>query len=577
MQEVEKGKVKEVTLSGSHILGTTQQDKQFASYAPDQSQHVPKLLEKNVIVKAVPHEQEASLFQLLLPWLPILLILGLTIYSFRQIQSGGNKALGFGKSKARLLTEKSKITFQDVAGIDEAKEELSEIVEFLKEPKKFQRLGGKIPKGVLLIGPPGTGKTLLAKAIAGEADVPFYSISGSDFVEMFVGVGASRVRDMFEQAKKNAPCIVFIDEIDAVGRHRGVGLGGGNDEREQTLNQMLVEMDGFEENQGIIIVAATNRPDILDPALLRPGRFDRQVTVPNPDVTGREQILKVHLKKVPMEGDVEASVLARGTPGFSGADLANLVNEAALLAARQGKLAVGMHELEMAKDKVMMGAERRSMYMRDEEKKLTAYHEAGHAVIAFYTPDSDPIHKATIIPRGRALGMVMRLPENDRISVSRIKLIADIKVAMGGRLAEELIFGPDKVTTGASSDITMATEMARRMITEWGMSEDLGFQAYSSQDESVTGYGSRRIHKISEATIQKVDHEVHTLLEKCYAEVRKLLKSKKNALELLAHALLERETLTGEEIRFLFEKGHLPEPQSSKVPFVPPASVPTTA
>ena len=564
IQDVEEGRVSGVTLNGPHVFGKTTSGQEFATYAPDQSQHVEKLLKKNVFIHAGPAEHEISLLQMILPWLPLIFLAGLTFYSLRQMQSGGNRALGFGRSKARLMDadKNKKITFQDVAGIDEAKEELQEIVEFLKEPAKFQKLGGRIPRGVLLVGPPGTGKTLLAKAIAGEANVPFFSISGSDFVEMFVGVGASRVRDMFEQAQKSAPCIVFIDEIDAVGRHRGIGMGGGNDEREQTLNQLLVEMDGFEENQGVIIVAATNRPDILDPALLRPGRFDRQVTVSNPDVGGREQILRVHMRKIPLAPNVDPKIIARGTPGFSGADLANLVNEAVLMAARFGKLVVSMAEFEKSKDKVMMGAERRSMVMRDEEKKITAYHEAGHAIIAFFTPASDPIHKATIIPRGRALGMVVRLPENDRISVSRMKLVADLRVAMGGRLAEEMIFGPDAITTGASSDIKAATEIARRMITEWGMGKSLGFQTYGPHhEETMMGYPQNRM--TSEETARQVDAEIRQLLDACYHEARSLLESKTEQLHNLAQALLERETLVGEDIRILLETGVLPSLESA--------------
>ena len=471
----------------------------------------------------------------------------------RQMQSTGGKAMGFGKSRARLLNEKTgRVTFEDVAGIDEAKQELEEIVDFLKDPQKFQRLGGKIPKGCLLVGPPGTGKTLLARAIAGEANVPFFTISGSDFVEMFVGVGASRVRDMFEQGKKNAPCIIFIDEIDAVGRHRGAGLGGGNDEREQTLNQLLVEMDGFESNEGVILIAATNRPDVLDPALLRPGRFDRQVVVPNPDINGREKILKVHMRKVPLAPDVEPRVIARGTPGFSGADLANLVNEAALLAARNGKRVVGMAEFEAAKDKVMMGAERRSMVMSDEEKRLTAYHEAGHALIAVNEVESDPIHKATIIPRGRALGMVMRLPESDRISMSKAKLKADLAVGMGGRLAEEIVFGAEKVTTGASSDIKMVTDIARRMVTEWGMSAKLGPLSYGENDQEVFLGHSVTTHKnISEATSKSIDEEIRGIVDTAYEHARKVLTDNLEQLHTLAKGLLEFETLSGDEIRTL--------------------------
>jgi cell division protease FtsH len=561
VKDVDDNKIKEVVIRGNVISGIKNDGQVFATYAPYDPNLVNRLLEKNVKIKAAPQEEELpSFLHLFLSWLPILLLIGFSIFSLRQIQSGGNRAMGFGKSRARMLGDKTtKVTFDDVAGIDEAKHELEEVVDFLKDPQKFQRLGGRIPRGVLLVGPPGTGKTLLARAIAGEANVPFFSISGSDFVEMFVGVGASRVRDMFDQAKKNAPCIVFIDEIDAVGRHRGAGLGGGNDEREQTLNQLLVEMDGFEENEGVILVAATNRPDVLDPALLRPGRFDRQVVVPNPDINGREQILKVHMRKVPLAPGVDARVIARGTPGFSGADLMNLVNEAALMAARRGKLAVGMQEFEQAKDKVMMGAERRTLAMTEEEKKLTAYHESGHALVAYYTPDSDPIHKATIIPRGRALGMVMRLPEGDRISMSRSKLLADLKVAMGGRLAEEMIFGAEKVTTGASSDIRMATDIARRMVTEWAMSDKLGFQSYGEpQQEVFLGHAITQRKPISENTAQAIDEEVRHILDACYEEARQILEKNLDKLHLLATTLLECETLSGEEIKNLLEDGIKP-------------------
>jgi cell division protease FtsH len=507
-----------------------------------------------VRISAAPKEEGMSgLLGILISWFPMLLFIGVWIFFMRQMQGGGGKAMGFGKSKAKLLSEKlGRVTFDDVAGIDEAKTELEEIVEFLKDPQKFQRLGGKIPKGCLLVGPPGTGKTLLARAIAGEANVPFFTISGSDFVEMFVGVGASRVRDMFEQGKKNAPCIVFIDEIDAVGRHRGAGLGGGNDEREQTLNQLLVEMDGFEANEGVILIAATNRPDVLDPALLRPGRFDRQVVVPNPDILGRERILKVHMRKVPLGPDVEARTIARGTPGFSGADLANLVNEAALLAARKGKRVVFMNEFEEAKDKVMMGSERRSMVMTDEEKKLTAYHEAGHAVVALHCPDSDPIHKATIIPRGRALGMVMRLPEGDRISLSKAKIYADLRVACGGRIAEDMIFGEEKITTGASSDIKMVSDMARRMVTEWGMSEKLGFLAYGAdQQEVFLGHSVTQTKNLSDATAKSIDEETRRIIDDAYRDASKILSDNKSELETLARGLLEYETLSGDEIQSL--------------------------
>lgn len=571
VKDVDDQNVKKITLAGGNIQGEYKDGKHFTTYIPAlyDMNIMPKLLDKGVVISATPQVEEVSFLHYFLSYLPILLLLGFTLYSFRQFQSGGNKAMGFGKSRARLLGEKGlKITFDDVAGIDEAKHELEEIVDFLKDPQKFQRLGGRIPRGVLLVGPPGTGKTLLARAIAGEANVPFFSISGSDFVEMFVGVGASRVRDMFEQAKKNSPCIIFIDEIDAVGRHRGAGLGGGNDEREQTLNQLLVEMDGFEENEDVIIVGATNRPDVLDPALLRPGRFDRQVVVPNPDINGREKILKVHMRKVPIAQGVDVRVIARGTPGFSGADLMNLVNEAALMAARRGKVSVGMIEFEQAKDKVMMGAERRSMAMTDDEKKLTAYHESGHALIAFFTPDSDPIHKATIIPRGRALGMVMRLPEGDRISMSRAKLLADLKVAMGGRLAEEIIFGHSKVTTGASSDIKMATDIARRMVTEWGMSDELGFQTYGeNQQEVFLGQSITQRKQISERTAELIDKEVQRILDECYTAARKLLEEKLDKLHLMATTLLDCETLTGDEIKALIEDGIVPkmEPVEARI------------
>jgi cell division protease FtsH len=469
----------------------------------------------------------------------------------RQMQSGGGRAMGFGKSRARLLTEKQgRVTFDDVAGIDEAKSELQEIVEFLKDPQKFQRLGGKIPKGVLLVGPPGTGKTLLARAIAGEANVPFFTISGSDFVEMFVGVGASRVRDMFEQGKKNAPCIIFIDEIDAVGRHRGAGLGGGNDEREQTLNQMLVEMDGFESNEGVILIAATNRPDVLDPALLRPGRFDRQVVVPNPDVNGREKILRVHMRKVPLASDVDPKVIARGTPGFSGADLANLVNEAALLAARIGKRVVAMAEFENAKDKVLMGAERRSLVMSDAEKRMTAYHEGGHALCAMHETECDPVHKATIIPRGRALGLVMSLPEGDRYSKSKSKLLAELTMAMGGRAAEELIFGADKVSNGAAGDIKMATDQARRMVTEWGMSDKLGMIAYGDNSQEVfLGHSVTQNKNVSEVTAREIDAEIKDIIDSAYQRAKRILTENIDELHRLARGLLEYETLSGDEIR----------------------------
>ena len=554
LAEVDRGQVADVTIKGNQVSGHFSDGRSFSTYVPPEAGLVERLTNKNVRINAVPDDSNVpSLFSVLLSWFPMLLLIGVWIFFMRQMQSGGGKAMGFGKSRARLLTEKvGRVTFDDVAGIDEAKQELTEIVEFLKDPQKFQRLGGKIPKGCLLVGPPGTGKTLTARAVAGEANVPFFTISGSDFVEMFVGVGASRVRDMFEQGKKNAPCIIFIDEIDAVGRHRGAGLGGGNDEREQTLNQLLVEMDGFEANEGVILIAATNRPDVLDPALLRPGRFDRQVVVPNPDVLGREKILKVHMRKVPLSPDVDAKVIARGTPGFSGADLANLVNEAALLAARIGKRVVGMSEFENAKDKVMMGAERRSMVMTEDEKKLTAYHEAGHAICAIHCADSDPVHKATIIPRGRALGMVMRLPEGDRISLSQAKLLADLTVAMGGRIAEELIFGKERVTTGASGDIKMATEMSRRMVTEWGMSDKLGPLLYGEPTQEVfLGHSVTQHKNMSDRTAQLVDEEIRRIVDESYDRARTILTENIDQLHTLAKGLLEYETLSGDEINRL--------------------------
>ncbi len=551
LSKMDQGQVKDVAIAGREITGTLTSDKQFRTYNPGDIQLIERLRSKNVKFDAVPEERPSILQQVLVGALPFLIMIGIWIFFMRQMQSGqGRGAMGFGKSRARMLTEKQgRVTFDDVAGIDEAREELQEIVDFLKDPSKFHRLGGKIPKGALLVGPPGTGKTLLARAIAGEANVPFFTISGSDFVEMFVGVGASRVRDMFEQAKKNAPCIIFIDEIDAVGRHRGAGLGGGNDEREQTLNQLLVEMDGFDANEGIIIVAATNRPDVLDPALLRPGRFDRQITVGRPDIEGRIRILQVHMRKVPLSPDVDARVIARGTPGFSGADLANLVNEAALLAARRGRRMVSMSEFEDAKDKVMMGVERKSMVMTEDEKKLTAYHEAGHAVVSLHEPASDPIHKATIIPRGRALGMVMRLPKRDSYSFHRDKMYANLSVAMGGRVAEELIFGYDKVTSGASSDIQMATNLAKAMVTQWGMSDKLGPLLYvENQEEVFLGHSVSRQQNVSEKTAEMIDAEVKRIVLDGYGRARQILTDHADELELLAQALLEYETLSGEEI-----------------------------
>ena len=552
VNDVNRGQVADVTIQGNNISGHFTDSRAFTTYAPNDPSLVNRLIEKGVRITAAPVDENVpSLFGVLISWFPMLLLIGVWIFFMRQMQGGGGRAMGFGKSRARLLTEKvGRITFEDVAGIDEAKQELEEIVEYLKDPQKFQRLGGKIPKGVLLVGSPGTGKTLLARAIAGEANVPFFTISGSDFVEMFVGVGASRVRDMFEQGKKNAPCIIFIDEIDAVGRHRGAGLGGGNDEREQTLNQLLVEMDGFEANEGVILIAATNRPDVLDPALLRPGRFDRQVVVPNPDVVGREKILKVHMRKVPLASDVDAKVIARGTPGFSGADLANLVNEAALMAARKGKRSVAMSEFEQAKDKVMMGAERRSMVMTEDEKKLTAYHEGGHALCMLYAEGHEPLHKVTIIPRGRALGITMFLPERDKYSQSKTELKAMMASLFGGRIAEELIFGPDKVTTGAADDIRRATNLARRMVTEFGFSEKLGPLRYAENEEEVfLGHSVTQRKNVSDATAKVIDEEIRRIVEEGEQTAREILMAHMDELHLLAKGLLEYETLSADEIR----------------------------
>ncbi len=577
--EVNGGRVRDVVIQGRTVSGQLTDGRTFQTYTPEDPALVSKLTDKNVRVIAKPEDSENPLVHILLNWFPMLLLIGVWVFFMRQMQSGGGRAMGFGKSRARMLTEKQgRVTFEDVAGIDEAKGELQEIVEFLKDPQKFQRLGGKIPKGVLLVGPPGTGKTLLARAIAGEANVPFFTISGSDFVEMFVGVGASRVRDMFEQGKKNAPCIIFIDEIDAVGRHRGAGLGGGNDEREQTLNQMLVEMDGFEANEGVILIAATNRPDVLDPALLRPGRFDRQVVVPNPDVGGREKILRVHMRKVPLASDVDPKVIARGTPGFSGADLANLVNEAALVAARLGKRVVAMTEFEFAKDKVMMGAERRSLVMSEDEKRLTAYHEAGHALVSINDPDAEPIHKATIIPRGRALGMVMSLPEGDRLGYSKAWALSKIRLAMGGRVAEELIFGADRVTSGASSDIKQATGLARAMITEWGMSDKLGMIAYGDNSQEVfLGHSVTQNKNVSEVTAREIDGEIKRTIDEAYSGAKALLTARLDDLHRIARALLEYETLSGDEIRTVLRGDPIvravvdePAPESRR------ASVPTS-
>lgn len=555
ISKVEEKEVQSIKIHGRTIEGVLQDGSAFSTYAIEYPNLLEKLYDSGATIEILPPDTKMnSLLSIFVSWFPMLLLIGVWVFFMRQMHGGGGKAFGFGKSKAKMLSDKgTKVTFADVAGVDEAKEELTEIVDFLRDPSKFQKLGGKIPKGCLLIGSPGTGKTLLAKAIAGEANVPFFSISGSDFVEMFVGVGASRVRDMFEQGKRNAPCIIFIDEIDAVGRHRGIGLGGGNDEREQTLNQMLVEMDGFEANEGVIIIAATNRPDVLDPALLRPGRFDRQITIPNPDIKGREQILNVHLKKVKHDEKVDAKTIARGTPGFSGAELANLVNEAALLAARHNKKIVDMHDLEEAKDKVMMGIERKSMVMTEDEKRLTAYHEAGHAIVAYYSHASDPIHKATIIPRGRALGMVIRLPENDRISLKREKAESDIAVAMGGRVAEEMIFGHDKVTSGASSDIKMATQMAKAMVTEWGMSDKLGPVFYGGANDDM--YAGRNANSAKSDHInQLIDQEIKDFVELGYTTAKRILTENIKQLHILASSLLEKETLTGDQIRAILGK-----------------------
>jgi len=580
LTQIDQGRVHDVTIAGNEVTGHFSDNRPFQTYAPNDPSLVQRLESKNVQISAKPlNDGNGWLMTVLLNLLPLVAILGVWIFLSRQMQGGAGRAMGFGKSKAKLLTEsQGRVTFEDVAGVDEAKEDLEEIVEFLRDPQKFQRLGGRIPRGVLLVGPPGTGKTLLARAIAGEANVPFFTISGSDFVEMFVGVGASRVRDMFEQAKKNAPCIIFVDEIDAVGRHRGAGLGGGNDEREQTLNQLLVEMDGFEANEGIILIAATNRPDVLDPALMRPGRFDRQIQVPNPDFIGREKILKVHARKVPLAPDVDLKVVARGTPGFSGADLMNLVNEAALLAARRSKRIVTRAEFEDARDKIMMGAERRTLMMTDEEKRLTAYHEGGHALVQLHMPASIPIHKATIIPRGRALGMVQGLPERDQISQTYEQLVAMLALAMGGRVAEEIVFGHDQVTSGAASDIQQCTRIARAMVTQLGFSDKLGTVAYAEpQQEQFLGYSIGRQQTLSEATQQTIDAEVRRLVHEGYETARRILTEKRRQLDIIANALLEYETLTGEELKGLLE-GKLPtrddQPPSSATPATRAAAVP---
>lgn len=567
MNSAENKQISEVTVSGADVYGIMTDGREFYTYAPNDPSMIETLRKNGVKVVAKPIDTSGSTFWgIFISWFPMLLLVGVWIFFMRQANSGNNKALSFGKSRARLVENNKKVTFADVAGADESKQELEEVVDFLKDPQKFSRLGGRIPKGVLLVGPPGTGKTLLAKAVAGEADVPFFSISGSDFVEMFVGVGASRVRDMFAQAKKNAPCLLFIDEIDAVGRHRGAGLGGGNDEREQTLNQLLVEMDGFDDNENVILIAATNRPDVLDPALLRPGRFDRQVTVSNPDIKGREEILKVHVRKVPLAKDVDLAVVARGTPGFSGADLANLVNEAALLAARKNKRKVTAQDFDDAKDKVLMGNERKSMAMDEKEKMLTAYHEAGHAICSLNVKETDPIHKATIIPRGRALGMVQQLPEKDQYSYTRAKMLSRLVILMGGRVAEELKFGYDAVTSGASSDIAAATNLARSMVTEWGMSDTLGPVLYSENSGEVfLGRSVTQNKNMSEDTARLVDAEIKRLVTEGHAQATKILKEKTKDWETLAQALMEYETLTGEEINDLLNGKKINKDKESPV------------
>ncbi|MCA6223403.1 MAG: ATP-dependent zinc metalloprotease FtsH [Phenylobacterium sp.] len=579
LAKIDGGSVKSVEMAGPKIIVQDTAGKTFASTTPNNQEDLVKRLEaRNVDIKVKP-PGGMSAGAILLQLLPIIIMVGIWIFFMRQMQGGARGAMGFGKSKAKMLTEnRNRVTFEDVAGVDEAKDELSEIVDFLKDPQKFQRLGGKIPKGALMVGPPGTGKTLLGRAVAGEAGVPFFYISGSDFVEMFVGVGASRVRDMFEQAKKNSPCIIFIDEIDAVGRHRGAGLGGGNDEREQTLNQLLVEMDGFDPSDAIIVIASTNRPDVLDPALLRPGRFDRQVVVGNPDVNGRERILRVHMRNVPLAADVDIRTIARGTPGFSGADLANLVNEAALMAARKNRKMVTQRDFEDAKDRVMMGAERKSMAMTEEEKRLTAYHEGGHALVALSVPASDPVHKATIIPRGRALGMVMQLPERDQLSMSFQQMTSRLAILMGGRLAEEIIFGREKITSGASSDIDQATRLARAMVTKWGFSDRLGVVSYGeNQDEVFLGHSVSRTQNVSEETARIIDEEVKRLVQSGYDEAKRILTERIEDLHTLAKALLEYETLTGDEITNAL-KGVMPrrDDTGDAGPALPAVSVPLT-
>ena len=580
LKEIEKGNISSVEIQGNNITGKYANGSKFLSYCPGDITLIDKLQKNDIeIIASPPSGKSPTLLDVLISWFPMLLLIGVWIFFMRQMQSGSGRAMGFGKSRAKLLNEKKdRVTFADVAGIDEAKAELEEIVEFLKDPSKFQRLGGKIPKGALLVGPPGTGKTLLARAIAGEANVPFFTISGSDFVEMFVGVGASRVRDMFDQGKKNAPCIIFIDEIDAVGRHRGAGLGGGNDEREQTLNQLLVEMDGFDAAEGVILIAATNRPDVLDPALLRPGRFDRQVVVPNPDIVGRDKILNVHIKKLPLSPDVNVKVIARGTPGFSGADLANLVNEAALLAARRNKRLVTMLEFEDAKDKVMMGSERRSMVMTLKEKELTAYHEAGHALVGIFTPGNDPLHKVTIIPRGRALGVTMNLPERDRYSESKNEMNAKIAMMFGGRVAEELIFGKDNITSGASNDILQATKKARSMVVEWGMSDRLGPLRYSENEEEVfLGRSVTQSKTMSDETAKLIDDEIRLLIDNGEKQARKILKKHLKHLHALAKALLEYETLSGEDVDNLINGKKIKSSSQNNKPKMKKTSMPNSS
>jgi cell division protease FtsH len=582
LQDAKQGRIKQVTIDGRTIQGRTDSGERFTTYSPetDNSPMIGELLNHGVEIEGQPPEKQGLLMQIFISWFPMLLLIGIWVFFLRQMQGGGagRGAMSFGKSRARMMGEDQiKVTFADVAGVDEAKEEVVELVEFLRDPSKFQKLGGKIPRGVLMVGSPGTGKTLLAKAIAGEAKVPFFSISGSDFVEMFVGVGASRVRDMFEQAKKHAPCIIFIDEIDAVGRHRGAGLGGGHDEREQTLNQLLVEMDGFEGNEGIIVIAATNRPDVLDPALLRPGRFDRQVVVPLPDVRGREQILKVHMRKVPLSDNVKPSVIARGTPGFSGADLANLVNEAALFAARANKRDVDMDDFEKAKDKIMMGAERKSMVMSEEEKKLTAYHEAGHAIVGRLVPAHDPVYKVSIIPRGRALGVTMFLPEGDRYSFSKQRLESQISSLFGGRIAEAVIFGPDFVTTGAQNDIERATDIARNMVTKWGLSDRLGPLTYSEDDGEVfLGRSVTRHKNVSDETAHVIDEEIRTVINRNYQRSEGLLRDNLDKLHAMADALIKYETIDSEQIDDIMAGRPPREPVDSSTDQEPPKGEPVS-